>query len=406
MNKHDMAKVRNGARGIGMVLRKCNDLDSDFDLDDGELDYLEKARMGLLELLASDKERLEQRLTIARKEYAQAQEKDFDYQLELDLDDEEEEEAPRPRKPKKAENSDPDYPEPGDGGGVDPKDGEQLELAPTPDNPIDKLAETITDVVMQKGPEAVEKLTEGLKEIAGAGEQTPAVSKEWSVKPDVPDHIRLGLVEHIKAKKTRSEAIKLVCAAVGLPKLVMDGHFEKLVAQGAIIVKGRSCSVPDAPPAPPEPEPAPKVSLQEMILAELRRGVTDIGTVQSNVTFQAECTAGDFSMALMALTDDGRVDELVDGHWVAIEPGDVPTEEVDGAAGDQAEPEKPTMVAIKRVVSENKGGDRDTIVEMVAMELELPAEQVLQDWKTLVFGGIIRRGPAGWIIAPEMDPED
>ncbi len=406
MNKHDMAKLRNGARGFGMILRRDqNEMDKSVKLSPTDRQYIQKVRSGLLELLASDKERLEQRLDLSQTEYAKALEDNFDIQLEMFSED------GKPTTPldangkmiptKRNFDGDPNYPEPGDGGGVGDA-GEQLELGA--DSAVDKLAETITDLVVGKGPEAVEQLTEGLKQITG--QETPEPSNEWSVKPDVPEAVQVGLVGHVANKKTRAEAIKLVCKATGQPKLVIEGHFDKLVEKGAIAMNGRTAYIPDKSAAPPAPEPAPQTSIQEMILRELREGKTDIEVVISNVMFQSDAERGVISRVLMDMCDNGLVDELPDGRWVAAEPSDVPTEEV--IVGDDAPVEaveKTVVAAIKERLKEKKG-DRETIIESVSMELQIPAHQVEQEWKTMVFAGFVRRGGDGlWMLAPEMEPE-
>lgn len=404
MNKHDMAKLRNGSRAIGLILKKdSRELDPDVKLNPTDRNFLSGARAGLVELLKGDKERLEQRLVISNDEYKKALEDDFDVQMEMFSDNtgKPTTELDANGKAKQTErNWDGDMPAPGDGGGIDPEDGEQLELNPDEEAQFEqakKKAEAILN------PPAAAEETQP--------EPTPVVDKAWAVNPDVPDHIETGLVGHVANGKTRGEAVKLIMSATGLPKLVMDGYFDRLVKKGSIGQKGRSYFIPDKPAAPPAADAAPKESIQEMLLAELRSGTTDIDVAMSNVMFQSNAERGVISRILMEMCDDGRVDELTDGRWVAVEPSDVPTEEVDGAAGDQAETpapeqpaEKPVVLAIKRMVSENKG-DRDIIVEAVSMELEIPAEQVMVEWKTLVFAGIIRRGAAGWIIAPEMEPE-
>lgn len=359
MKEAEMVKLRNASLAMTLVLEMDEDAtNSRIDLQPGERHFIEGCRMGLLETLNTQTERLEKLLKTAKSESDQAAQKSFDLQGYLFSSNTGKPTSPADangkliKKPKIWANE--SAPE-----GIHENDGVQAEL------------------------------TEGSTSEAESG---------WAIAPKVPEEVESSIVEAVQAGKTQAAAVTAASKATKIAKLVIEGHVEQLIRDGKLVRESKTkLTVPVR-----EPEP----SIEELILRELRTGAASLSQVVSNVSFEAGAQDQEIEAAFHQLAEHGRIVETEAG-WTAAEVGTVEMVEVPAevstteAVTIATEPvDSPVVLAIFSKLDQGLT-NKPTIIEAVAMQVGVPADSVRSDWETLLFLNRIERTPDGFVRAQQ-----
>lgn len=225
MTEADMVKIRNGARALGIILKKDQTAtDASVNLGPTERNFIDGARHGLLQMIQSAQEKAEKKLDLAESELEKAQETSFDLQLEmfdtsgkpttaLDAN------GKAIAREKDWENETP--PE-----GIHPDDGTQGTLAEADSTEVETFG-TVAERV-QPNP--------------------------WAVKPTVPDHVEAQILSAVAEGLSPAKVIGQVSKATNSTKIEVAGWIEMLVKGGKLAKKAQRLVIPEA--AYPESEPA------------------------------------------------------------------------------------------------------------------------------------------------------
>lgn len=240
MTEPDMVKIRNGARALGLLLAKdSNATDGSVNLEPTDRNFIDRCRNGLIELLATGKEKAEKKLNLSKSEYNRALETSFDVQLEMFS------EKGTPTTPVdengKAIAHTKDWKNDEAPEGIDPEDGEQLPLEET-ETPEEQPASEPTP------------------------EPNPSL---WTVAPGVPQQVESGLILAVEKGLTYAKAVSGVSKATTLAKFEVEGHLDTLIKQGKILRDGQKLSLPPEPVENVQPDSRiAEVLLSKMHLAD------------------------------------------------------------------------------------------------------------------------------------------
>ncbi len=380
VTEDDMVKLRNGARMLGWFLRK--DLDETFSnikITPGQRKLTEEARAGLLETIATYKQKAEKKVRLSESEYNKALEDDFPIQEELFGPD------GKPRVPadkngkvietKRTFNND----KPPTDDGIDPKDGVQMEIEEE-ENP--GLPPKEADQQPEPGSD-------------------PAA---WSVKAGVPQHVEMRIKKAIGKPMSRAEAVKYVAKNTNLTPLQVDGYVDQMIKDGKLILKGKQVKLPEetgtdqaeanADQAPTEEAPAEVATTEattpstpppayQCILALLTNNKDKLNQEQviAILTASTPYLQPDVLQAFQDLEEDKRIKKDSKRGWVPVEGSTVGIEST-------------TAAAILVKLDEGQRS-KQLICDAVAMELNEPLDLVQTTFTNMLFASIIERSPLG-----------
>jgi hypothetical protein len=274
-----MVKIRNGARALGLILAKDSSAtDGTVNLEPTDRNYLDRCRNGLIELLATGKEKAEKKLNLSKSEYDRALETSFDVQLEMFGEDGKPTTAVDANG--KAITRQKDWRNDEAPEGIDPEDGEQL--------PLEETSEVV------------------------ASEPTPEPNPSlWTVAPGVPQQVESGLILAVEKGLTYAKAVSGVSKATTLAKFEVEGHLDTLIKQGKILRDGQKLSLP---PEPVETVP-PDSRIAEVLLSKMH--LADKSAIIEATAMELLLSADEVQRDWEQLLFAGRIRRTPNG-WQAV----------------------------------------------------------------------------------------
>jgi len=280
MKESEMVKLQNASLALGLVLNA--DLDATntrINLEPGERQFLDGARMGVLETLNNATERLEKLLTIAKKHRDGAKNESFDLQGYLFSS-----QTGKPTSPVDANgkliarekhwgNDAPD--------GIHLKDGVQAEL----------------------------------EDQAEDQELTSAVATAWAIAPGVPQHVELAILECVESGKTQAQIVTHVSKATAITKPEVEGHIEHLVRNGKLQRESKArLRIANSEANQESAESPARLAIVEKLRAGMSHKATVIEAVAMQLDLPASSVQDDFEVLVM----EDRI-RLDNGGYVVVE---------------------------------------------------------------------------------------
>lgn len=216
--------------------------------------------------------------------------------------------------------------------------------------------------------------------------KTPQPEVDWSVNPGkVPEHIELGLVRAIGQGLTQAKAVALVATNTGQPKDAVMGHLEKLIEHGKILRKGKSVTLPEAPP----------VDLVAALSDAIRKAPS--GTFANNIILsvatQTKLPTHEVAAQWDALVLEGRIEES-GGFWNYYEN---PLAKQSDAAPIEAGILVEKLFAAVRV--NRCPNNKQKVIDQLANETTIPANQIEVVFEELAFANRLTQNSEGqWIV--------
>lgn len=289
MKESEMVKLQNASLALGLILNA--DLDATntrINLEPGERQFLDGARMGVLETLNNATERLEKLLTIAKKHRDGAKNESFDLQGYLFSS-----QTGKPTSPVDANgkviarekhwgNEVPD--------GIHQNDGVQGELE-------GELEDEDEDQDQDE------------QQVKGQAAQATG----WAIAPGVPQHVELAIIEGVESGKTQAQIVTHVSKTTAITKPEVEGHIEHLVRNGKLQRESKTKLS-----LPVETINNAESPARAAIVEKLRGGISHKATVIEAVAMQLDLPAGSVQDEFETLMMEDRI-RLDSGGYVVVD---------------------------------------------------------------------------------------